>query len=418
MLLAAALLSLAPQDPTHLTATFVDQSGAPVPGVEVTVKQLGAPALRGRADDRGRLDVRMPLDEVEVLVLTAEAPGMLVDERRLEPRPALDLGRVVLGPGGVIVGRVVDPAGDSLPGAWTITARTSSTRRALRSLEAPVDPASGEFRLEGVAPGPVSLIAEHRALGVHAAIGEVVVEHGAETFAELQYEGPDPRRCLAPSFTVPGAPRSMAPVQAEVTDAEGTLTTVSVGLRRGRGSYLLTELGPGPYRVAVHDPRFLPATVDGAAGGSAPQVVLRGAGTLALDARVRGQGPVPHLGVHVERDGLRTTIVPDGSPYEVGQEVPGVLWSEGLKLVLVLPGRRPVVVTCPKPEGSAAVPLVVELEPAVDLVVTLMDRGLPAANLIDFDYPYWHTHADDLRAVAPASLAAVGRLLLALIYSP
>ncbi len=50
--------------------------------------------------------------------------------------------------------------------------------------------------------------------------------------------------------------------------------------------------------------------------------------------------------------------------------------------------------------------------------VPLLEAGLPAADLIDFDYPPWHTTADDLSAVSPASLGAVGRVLLSLVYSP
>lgn len=35
-------------------------------------------------------------------------------------------------------------------------------------------------------------------------------------------------------------------------------------------------------------------------------------------------------------------------------------------------------------------------------------RGLPAIDIIDFDYPYWHTTEDTLDKISPASLAAVG----------
>jgi len=38
-------------------------------------------------------------------------------------------------------------------------------------------------------------------------------------------------------------------------------------------------------------------------------------------------------------------------------------------------------------------------------------RGIPAVDIIDFDYPYWHTTQDTPDKVAPASLEAVGRVL-------
>jgi Zn-dependent M28 family amino/carboxypeptidase len=55
--------------------------------------------------------------------------------------------------------------------------------------------------------------------------------------------------------------------------------------------------------------------------------------------------------------------------------------------------------------------------PAVlDDHVPFLRQGIDSVDLIDFDYPQWHTHADDLDACSPASLHQVGRLLLSLIY--
>ncbi|GAB4541167.1 MAG: M28 family peptidase [Anaerolineales bacterium] len=38
-------------------------------------------------------------------------------------------------------------------------------------------------------------------------------------------------------------------------------------------------------------------------------------------------------------------------------------------------------------------------------------KGIPAVDVIDFDYPYWHTAADTADKVSPQSLEAVGRTL-------
>lgn len=40
-----------------------------------------------------------------------------------------------------------------------------------------------------------------------------------------------------------------------------------------------------------------------------------------------------------------------------------------------------------------------------------LDMGIPAVDIIDFDYPYWHTTKDTADKVAPASLERVGRVL-------
>jgi glutaminyl-peptide cyclotransferase len=42
-----------------------------------------------------------------------------------------------------------------------------------------------------------------------------------------------------------------------------------------------------------------------------------------------------------------------------------------------------------------------------------LEAGIPAVDLIDFDYPYWHTTADTLDKVSAESLKAVGETLVA-----
>ncbi len=45
----------------------------------------------------------------------------------------------------------------------------------------------------------------------------------------------------------------------------------------------------------------------------------------------------------------------------------------------------------------------------------LIDRGIPTTNIIDFDYPYWHTHEDTPDKCSPESLEEVGKVLVALL---
>ncbi|MBK8165964.1 MAG: M28 family peptidase [bacterium] len=55
--------------------------------------------------------------------------------------------------------------------------------------------------------------------------------------------------------------------------------------------------------------------------------------------------------------------------------------------------------------------------PAVyDDHVPFLLAGIPAVNLIDFDYPHWHTHEDTPERCSPATLAQVGRLVTDLVY--
>jgi len=44
--------------------------------------------------------------------------------------------------------------------------------------------------------------------------------------------------------------------------------------------------------------------------------------------------------------------------------------------------------------------------------------GVPAIDIIDFDYPYWHTEFDTPDKCSPEALDNVGRVLLEIIYKP
>jgi hypothetical protein len=47
-----------------------------------------------------------------------------------------------------------------------------------------------------------------------------------------------------------------------------------------------------------------------------------------------------------------------------------------------------------------------------DHVPLRMIAGIPTCDIIDFDYPQWHTTADTPEACSAESLEAVGRVLL------
>lgn len=50
--------------------------------------------------------------------------------------------------------------------------------------------------------------------------------------------------------------------------------------------------------------------------------------------------------------------------------------------------------------------------------LSLLDIGLPVIDLIDFDFPHWHTLQDRPEACSPKSLEQVGTLLVSLVYEP
>jgi hypothetical protein len=56
--------------------------------------------------------------------------------------------------------------------------------------------------------------------------------------------------------------------------------------------------------------------------------------------------------------------------------------------------------------------------PVYDDHVPFLQQGIPAVDLIDFDFPQWHTTGDTPAICSAASLAQVGRLMVDLIYGP
>lgn len=47
-----------------------------------------------------------------------------------------------------------------------------------------------------------------------------------------------------------------------------------------------------------------------------------------------------------------------------------------------------------------------------------VEMNIPAIDVIDFDYPYWHTSADTLDKISPNSLAIVGSTILTWLVNP
>jgi Zn-dependent M28 family amino/carboxypeptidase len=47
----------------------------------------------------------------------------------------------------------------------------------------------------------------------------------------------------------------------------------------------------------------------------------------------------------------------------------------------------------------------------IDDHLPFAQAGIPAVDIIDFDYPYWHTVDDTADKASPESLMRVGRML-------
>jgi hypothetical protein len=67
--------------------------------------------------------------------------------------------------------------------------------------------------------------------------------------------------------------------------------------------------------------------------------------------------------------------------------------------------------------GNAAVFPPTTTGTVLDDHVPFLRRGIPAIDLIDFDFPCWHQKCDDLSAVSPRSLDSTGETVLELLRS-
>ena len=66
--------------------------------------------------------------------------------------------------------------------------------------------------------------------------------------------------------------------------------------------------------------------------------------------------------------------------------------------------------------GALGIPVDPQTISVLDDHVPLIKRGIPAVDLIDFDYPSWHTVSDTPDKCSAQSLETIGRLVLTIIH--
>ena len=164
----------------YIAGRVVDGQDVALPDVRVSCTALEAGyALVGATDEEGRFEIG-PLSDDEFR-LVAEPKDRSVSSRVVTRAGSADL-KIVIGSGGVVAGRVVDPAGVPLAAELTI-----------ESTEDPDDPRlqraateDGTFRFENNAPGTYAVVArtEDGRIGIAR---ELVLEKGA-TLADVRLE--------------------------------------------------------------------------------------------------------------------------------------------------------------------------------------------------------------------------------------
>ena len=106
----------------------------------------------------------------------------------------------------------------------------------------------------------------------------------------------------------------------------------------------------------------------------------------------------PRYGVLVDMVGKKNLHLPvERNSQKYAAELVDRIWTKAEQLGL------PAFDRSPGPE-------------MIDDHLELLRVGIPTVDLIDFDYPYWHTIQDTEDKCSPESLGIVGTLLLHLIY--
>jgi hypothetical protein len=293
--LLAVVAALAPhgQDPApepdqrcRIFGAFVDELGAPVAGVTLAVSGSRASLDRARrfgspkgwqdpapvtTGEDGRFSLSFVPPGAFQFSLVARAPGFgRVDWRWSELAPGQEhhLGTVTLGPEAVLTGHILDSEGNLLVDGWAVFVGQNwiagSGFDAVRSV---IDPATGQFRIVGLPPG--TLLVDASSGAERIAPIAVTTKRGEETFVELRYTGPDPRRRLVVALTAQppfdAFPPDPGTVHAIASD--GTRHALMPVSGRAR-DWHVTDLDQGSYRVEVRDPRFVEWTQDAVRTGA------------------------------------------------------------------------------------------------------------------------------------------------------
>ncbi len=244
----------------------------------------------------GRFSLRFPQPPVGTLALLVSSPGCASEHflpLEVLPGQVRDLGTVLLAPGGLVRGRVLDEEGRPPAGRWRVRAWTEGLRHGERSGQvidyAGVDPETGEYLLASVPPGPVRLRAEGPGWAGRGVT--TVVAAGQELVVDFTQRGDDLQRTVIVAALTP--PWGIEPRAADLFLEGPAPATERVGATRtGRGTtgrrWTFADLAAGEYELVLEDERFEPLRVAGIQPGVDLPATIEPRGSSALALRILG----------------------------------------------------------------------------------------------------------------------------------
>jgi RNA polymerase sigma factor (sigma-70 family) len=298
-----------------VTGRILDPRGVPRPDalVEVHGSDFAPQVRRDRASIRsgpdGRFELRgLSRDQAHTLVASSPGAGrLIVDLPDFDPaRDPRDLGDLGLPVASSLAGRVIDAAGQPLPGAYVTLVGGDPGRRRLRGLEleeelrSPVTPTLvlrlddvGRFRANDLSPGEyvlgVQLTGSSSAQQTAVSLREGEQREGLELVLDLGLR-------IAGTVVGPeGEPIALATIDAVPARSDAGVETAMN--TRADGSFDLTGLADGEYTLNVTHfenlggRRYCGARIEGIAAGT-------------LDLRIVLPSAAPITGVVLSADGV------------------------------------------------------------------------------------------------------------------
>lgn len=282
--------------PCTLRGVLVDDAGKPLAGVNLRVRghaansdrvrQFGAPKdwqdpAPVASDAEGRFELVFVPPRAFQFALDAEPPGhgrLAWRWPSIAPGATLELGAAVVEPEALLVGHIVDAAGNLLIDGWSVSARHDARHagegRTSTWARAAVDPTTGQFRITGLAPGELRVSASSGSVRVPEVVA--TTRGGVETAIELRYEGPDPRTKLVVTLSTTRY-HIFEPAPGTVLALAADGTPITLEPEPGRANdWFAPDVAPGAYRIEVRDPRFLPWSKDGVSPGQPARAFLEG----------------------------------------------------------------------------------------------------------------------------------------------
>lgn len=253
-------------------------------------------------------------------VRAAAAGYQAAQIKNLEARPGQDLKgvEVVLSPGAVVEGRVLSPSGRPVAGARVAVAELES-RGGQFNPSGAISDGEGRYRMDGIAPGPRAVEAEHP--DYRRALRELDVRLGENTL-DLTLEGG-------------------SEVRGRVVDEGGApVANARVSLRQGwrswelpsdtsgpDGSFNLSSVPEGTYTITAQKEGF-------ANDQEGQELVVAGASVAGVEIKLSRGGAIAgqllgleftelsRVQIRVHRDMRSGTVSPDGS-YRIDNVAPG-----------------------------------------------------------------------------------------------